>query len=50
LYGRILMENLATLSLGGTINNAGAIVINDGANNVFVGAMYNSGLWRYVEP
>ena len=25
-------------------------VINDGANNVFVGAMYNSGLWRYVEP
>jgi hypothetical protein len=25
-------------------------VVNDGTNNIFVGAMWNSGLWRYVEP
>jgi hypothetical protein len=25
-------------------------VVNDGAHYIFVGAMYNSGLWRYVEP
>jgi hypothetical protein len=24
--------------------------VNDGTNNVLVGAMWNSGLWRYVEP
>jgi len=24
--------------------------VNDGSNNVLVGAMWNSGLWRYVEP
>jgi fibronectin type 3 domain-containing protein len=25
-------------------------VVNDGTNNVLVGAMWNSGLWRYIEP
>jgi fibronectin type 3 domain-containing protein len=24
--------------------------VNDGNNNVLVGAMWNSGLWRYIEP
>jgi fibronectin type 3 domain-containing protein len=24
--------------------------VNDGSNNVLVGAMWNSGLWRYIEP
>jgi fibronectin type 3 domain-containing protein len=24
--------------------------VNDGSNNILVGAMWNSGLWRYVEP
>jgi hypothetical protein len=25
-------------------------VVNDGAHYIFLGAMYNSGVWRYVEP
>jgi hypothetical protein len=25
-------------------------VVNDGTQNIFLGAMWNSGLWRYVEP
>jgi hypothetical protein len=25
-------------------------VVNDGTHNIFLGAMYNAGLWRYVEP
>ena len=25
-------------------------VVNDGTHNILVGAMWNSGLWRYVEP
>jgi hypothetical protein len=25
-------------------------VVNDGTHYIFVGAMYNSGIWRYVEP
>jgi hypothetical protein len=25
-------------------------VVNDGTHNIFVGAMFNSGVWRYVEP
>jgi hypothetical protein len=25
-------------------------VVNDGTNNILLGAMYNSGVWRYVEP
>jgi len=24
--------------------------VNDGSNNILVGAMWNSGLWRYIEP
>ena len=24
--------------------------VNDGSNNVLIGAMWNSGLWRYIEP
>ncbi len=29
---------------------AGITVVNDGTHNIFVGAMFNSGVWRYVEP
>jgi hypothetical protein len=25
-------------------------VVNDGTHNILIGAMWNSGLWRYVEP
>ena len=25
-------------------------VVNDGTHNIFVGAMWNSGYWRYIEP
>jgi hypothetical protein len=25
-------------------------VVNDGTNNILVGAMWNSGVWRYIEP
>jgi hypothetical protein len=25
-------------------------VVNDGTHNILVGAMWNSGLWRYIEP
>ena len=25
-------------------------VVNDGTHNIFLGAMFNAGLWRYVEP
>jgi hypothetical protein len=25
-------------------------VVNDGTHNILLGAMYNSGMWRYVEP
>jgi hypothetical protein len=25
-------------------------VLNDGTHNILVGAMWNSGVWRYVEP
>lgn len=25
-------------------------VVNDGTHNIFVGAMWNSGCWRYIEP
>lgn len=35
---------------GLTQGSAEVAVINDGTHNVAVGAMYNSGLWRYVEP
>jgi hypothetical protein len=28
----------------------GVTVVNDGTNNVFVGAAFNSGVWRYIEP
>ncbi len=24
--------------------------VNDGTHNILVGAMFNSGVWRYVEP
>jgi fibronectin type 3 domain-containing protein len=29
---------------------AQAAVVNNGTNSILVGAMWNSGLWRYVEP
>lgn len=25
-------------------------VVNDGSHNIFLGAMWNSGVWRYIEP
>jgi hypothetical protein len=25
-------------------------VVNDGTHNILVGAMWNAGVWRYVEP
>ena len=25
-------------------------VVNDGTHNIFVGAMWNNGVWRYIEP
>jgi hypothetical protein len=25
-------------------------VVNDGTHNIFLGAMFNGGLWRYIEP
>jgi hypothetical protein len=35
---------------GLTQGSAQVVVVNDGTHNVAVGAMYNSGVWRYVEP
>ncbi len=35
---------------GYTQGAAQVAVVNNGTNNVFVMASYNSGLWRYVEP
>jgi hypothetical protein len=33
-----------------TQGSAQIVVINDGTHNILVGAMWNSGLWRYIEP
>jgi Fibronectin type III domain len=33
-----------------TQGSAQIAVVNDGTHNIFVGAMFNSGVWRYVEP
>jgi fibronectin type 3 domain-containing protein len=35
---------------GLTQGSAQIAVVNDGTHNILVGAMWNSGLWRYVEP
>jgi hypothetical protein len=35
---------------GLTQGSAQISVVNDGTHNIFVGAMWNSGVWRYVEP
>ena len=35
---------------GLTQGSAQVAVVNDGTHNIAVGAMYNSGVWRYVEP
>jgi Fibronectin type III domain len=35
---------------GLTQGPAQVAVVNDGTHNIFVGAMFNSGVWRYVEP
>jgi hypothetical protein len=35
------------------LNQEGAAqvsVVNDGSHNILLGAMYNTGVWRYVEP
>lgn len=35
-----------------TLTNGAAqfAVVNDGSNNILLGSMWNTGLWRYVEP
>jgi hypothetical protein len=38
----------AAMSQGG--GASAVVVVNDGTNNIFVGAMLNAGVWRYVEP
>jgi hypothetical protein len=35
---------------GMTQGPAQVAVVNDGTHGIIVGAMWNSGLWRYVEP
>ena len=35
---------------GLTQGSAQVSVVNDGTHNVFLGAMWNAGLWRYIEP
>lgn len=35
---------------GLTQGPAQVAVVNDGTHNIFVGAMFNSGVWRYIEP
>jgi hypothetical protein len=35
---------------GLTQGSAQISVVNDGTHNVLVGAMWNSGVWRYIEP
>jgi fibronectin type 3 domain-containing protein len=36
--------------VGLTQGSAQIVVLNDGTHNILVGAMWNSGLWRYIEP
>lgn len=36
--------------VGMTQGPAQVSVVNNGTNNILVGAMWNAGLWRYVEP
>ncbi len=38
----------AAMAQGG--GAAYVVVVNDGTNNILVGAMYNAGVWRYIEP
>jgi hypothetical protein len=33
-----------------TQGSAQIAVVNDGTHNILIGAMWNSGLWRYIEP
>ena len=35
---------------GLTQGPAQIVVVNDGTHNILVGAMWNSGVWRYIEP
>jgi hypothetical protein len=35
---------------GLTQGSAQISVVNDGVHNIFVGAMWNSGVWQYIEP
>jgi hypothetical protein len=35
---------------GLTQGSAQVSAVNDGTHNVFLGAMWNAGLWRYIEP
>ncbi|MEO7361920.1 MAG: fibronectin type III domain-containing protein [Gemmatimonadaceae bacterium] len=43
----VLPGTPASLNLEGT---AQIIVVNDGTHNILIGAMWNRGVWRYVEP
>jgi hypothetical protein len=38
------------ISAGLTQGPAQIAVVNDGVKNIIVGAMFNKGIWRYVEP
>lgn len=35
---------------GLTQGPAQVAIVNDGTHNIFLGAMFNAGMWRYVEP
>lgn len=35
---------------GLTDGTTAVTVVNDGTHNIFIGAMLNSGVWRYIEP
>jgi hypothetical protein len=36
---------------GGLFQGPGQIsIVNDGSHNILLGAMWNAGVWRYIEP
>jgi len=39
-----------SLPAGLTIGSAQVATVNNGTSNIFVGAMWNNGVWRYIEP
>jgi len=40
----------ATVPSALVIGPNGVVVTSDGARNIFVGLMWDQGLWRYIEP